>query len=85
MEQNKNAIGYKLNRIMDQGQLIITLKSGVQVKTAPQSLEDARGSAEGFQIMTEDYERGESPAIVKETNDLFINLSEIAAIEVIAL
>ena len=85
MEQNKNAIGYKLNRIMDQGQVVVTLKSGVQVKTAPEPLEDARMSAEGFQILTDDHEHGKSPAVVKSTADLFINLSEIAAIEVITL
>ena len=82
MEQNKKPIGYEFDTPEEKGQVIITLKSGVQVKAAPQSLEDARGSAEGFQIMNEDYERGASPAIVKNTNDLFINVTEIAAIEV---
>lgn len=67
------------------GQVIITLKTGVRVMTAPEPLEDARASAEGFQIMTEDYARGASPAVVKSTSDLFINLTEIAAIEVITL
>lgn len=85
MMQNQKPIGYKLDTPEKQAQVVITLKSGVQVKTTPQSLEDARMSAEGFQIMTEDYAHGKSPAIVKNTNDLFINVTEIAAIEVITL
>ena len=37
MEQNKNFIGYKFDH--REGQVVITLKSGVQVKTAPEPLE----------------------------------------------
>lgn len=85
MMQNQKPIGYKFDYPQDQAQVVITLKSGVQVKTTPESLEEARVSASGFQIMIEDYERGESSAMIKSTADLFVNLAEIAAIEVVTL
>lgn len=66
------------------GKVIITLKSGVRVMTAPEPLEDARMTASGFQIAVNNYLKDCDP-VVKSTSDLFINILEIAAIEVITL